>query len=152
MRLCHPPDGSTSSKYKLLCFITTKNYCKEKNTLAFNRDRCSHLVLCLQLMPFHSIIKNFFVVDGLVKISQSVVLGQFYQVSLIFAIKTLPKWSTLQDTSLCVGHWPYLQTLDQAGKARQGQTLQLFCPNGIYEEKSFITLAPVACTINVLRS
>jgi len=54
MRLCHPPDGSTSPKYKLLCFITTKNFfCKEKNTLAFNRDRCCHLVLCLRLIPFH---------------------------------------------------------------------------------------------------
>ncbi len=53
MRLCHPPDGSTSPKYKLLCFITTKRICKVKNTLAFNRDRCCHLVLCLQLIPFH---------------------------------------------------------------------------------------------------
>jgi hypothetical protein len=53
MRLCHPPDGSTSPKYKLLYFITTKIFCKEKNTLAFNRDRCCHLVLCLQLIPFH---------------------------------------------------------------------------------------------------
>ncbi len=34
MRLCHPPDGSTSPKYKLLCFITTKFFCKEKNALA----------------------------------------------------------------------------------------------------------------------
>jgi hypothetical protein len=34
MRLCHPPDGSTSPKYKLLCFITTKIFCKEKNALA----------------------------------------------------------------------------------------------------------------------
>jgi hypothetical protein len=54
MRLCHPPDGSTNPKYKLLCFITTKkNFCKEKNALAFNQDRCCHLVLCLQLIPFH---------------------------------------------------------------------------------------------------
>ncbi len=53
MRLCHPPDGSTSPKYKLLCFITTKIFCKEKNALAFNLDRCCHLVLCLQLIPFH---------------------------------------------------------------------------------------------------
>ncbi len=36
MRLCHPPDGSTSPKYKLLCFITTNFFCKEKNALAFN--------------------------------------------------------------------------------------------------------------------
>ncbi len=53
MRLCHPPDGSTSPKYKLLCFIKTKKNCKEKNALAFNWDRCCHLVLCLRLIPFH---------------------------------------------------------------------------------------------------
>ncbi len=53
MRLCQPPDGSTSPKYKLLCFITTKKLCKEKNALAFNWDRCCHLVLCLRLIPFH---------------------------------------------------------------------------------------------------
>jgi len=53
MILCHPPDGSTSPKDKLLCFITTKFFCKEKNALSFNRDRCCHLVLCLRLIPFH---------------------------------------------------------------------------------------------------
>ncbi len=53
MRLCHPPDGSTSPEYKLLCFIATKFFCKDKNTLAFNRDRCCHLVICLRLIPFH---------------------------------------------------------------------------------------------------
>ncbi len=53
MRLCYPPDGSTSPKYKLLCFITTNFFCKEKNAPAFNRDRCCHLVLCLRLIPFH---------------------------------------------------------------------------------------------------
>ncbi len=42
MRLCHPPDGSTSPQYKLLCFKTSKKICNEKNTLAFNRDRCCH--------------------------------------------------------------------------------------------------------------
>ncbi len=51
MRLCHPPDGSTSPKYKLLCFIISKKIGKEKNALAFNRDRCRHLVLCLRLIP-----------------------------------------------------------------------------------------------------
>ncbi len=56
MRLCHPPDGSTSPKYKLLCFIKTEKNCKEKNELAFNRDRCCHLVLCLRLIPFHYFI------------------------------------------------------------------------------------------------
>jgi hypothetical protein len=53
IRLCQQPDGDTSPKYKLLCFITTKKFCQEKNALAFNRDRCCHLVLCLQLIPFH---------------------------------------------------------------------------------------------------
>jgi hypothetical protein len=53
MRLCHPPDGSTCPKYKLLCFITTKKILHKKNALAFNRDRCCHLVLCLRLIPFH---------------------------------------------------------------------------------------------------
>jgi hypothetical protein len=53
MRLCHPPDGNTSPRYKLPCFITTKKICNEKNALAFNQDRCCHLVLCLRLIPFH---------------------------------------------------------------------------------------------------
>jgi hypothetical protein len=53
MRLCHPPDGITSPKYKLLFFMTTNFFCKEKNALAFNRDRCCHLVFYLQLIPFH---------------------------------------------------------------------------------------------------
>jgi len=56
MRLCQPPDGSTGPKYKLLCFITTNFFCKEKTALAFNRDRCCHLVLCLRLIPFHYLI------------------------------------------------------------------------------------------------
>ena len=52
MRLCHPPDGSTSPKYKFLCFITTKK--------ALSRDRCCHLVLCLRLIPFHCVICTIF--------------------------------------------------------------------------------------------
>jgi hypothetical protein len=50
--LHHSPDGITNPRYKLLCFITTI-FCKEKNALAFNRDRCCHLALCLWLIPFH---------------------------------------------------------------------------------------------------
>ncbi len=53
MRLCHPPDGSTSPKYKLLCFITTKKFLQRKECIAFNRDRCCHLEICLRLIPFH---------------------------------------------------------------------------------------------------
>jgi len=30
MRLCHPQDGGTSLKYKLLCFITTKKIAKRR--------------------------------------------------------------------------------------------------------------------------
>ncbi len=44
--LHHSPDGITNPKYKLLCFITII-------FLAFRWDRCCHLVLCLQLIPFH---------------------------------------------------------------------------------------------------
>ena len=41
-------------EYKLLCFIQlTKFFCKEEKALAFNRDRCCHLVLCLRLILFH---------------------------------------------------------------------------------------------------
>jgi len=53
--LHHSPDGITNPKYKLQCFITTQFFCKEKNALVFNRDRCCHLALCLQLTPFHSV-------------------------------------------------------------------------------------------------
>jgi hypothetical protein len=56
MVLDHPLDGITNPKYKLLHFLTTKVFCKEKKALAFNRDRCCHLVLCLQLMLFHCMI------------------------------------------------------------------------------------------------
>ncbi len=55
MRLCHPPYGSTSPKYKLLCFKTAKKIWKEKIT-AFKRERCCHIVLCLRLIPFHYLV------------------------------------------------------------------------------------------------
>jgi len=32
MRLCNPPDGSTSPKYKLLCFITAKIFFAKRRT------------------------------------------------------------------------------------------------------------------------
>jgi len=35
MRLCHPPDGSTSPKYKLLCFITTKLFLQREERTSF---------------------------------------------------------------------------------------------------------------------
>ncbi len=58
----YPPlDGVTNPKHRLLCFLTTKFLCKEKKALAFNQDRCCHLVLCLWLILFHylSIIFTF---------------------------------------------------------------------------------------------
>ncbi len=51
--LHHPLDGITNREYKLLCFIQLSIFCKEKKTLAFNRDRCCHLALCLRLILFH---------------------------------------------------------------------------------------------------
>ncbi len=35
MRLCHPPDGSTSPKYKLLCLITTKSFLQREVRTSF---------------------------------------------------------------------------------------------------------------------
>jgi hypothetical protein len=35
MRLCHPPDGRTSPKYKLLCFITTKIFLQREECTSF---------------------------------------------------------------------------------------------------------------------
>ncbi len=35
MRLCHPPDGSTSPEYKLLCFITTKKFWQREVRTSF---------------------------------------------------------------------------------------------------------------------
>jgi len=49
----HPLDGITNPKYKLLCFLTIKFFSKVKKALAFNRDRCCHLAICLQLNLFH---------------------------------------------------------------------------------------------------
>ncbi len=52
-RLHHSQDGSTYSKYKLMCFIYISFFRKEQNTLAFNRDTWCHLALCLQLILLH---------------------------------------------------------------------------------------------------
>ncbi len=41
---------------------------------------------------------------------------------LITAVKRF-MWRPVQMLHSKVGFWPYLQTLDKAGKARQGQTL-----------------------------
>jgi hypothetical protein len=48
--LYHPLDDITNPKCKLLHFFTITFFNKEKKALAFNRDRCCHLVLCLRLI------------------------------------------------------------------------------------------------------
>jgi len=58
--LYDPLDGITNPKYKLLHFLATI-FCKEKKALAFYRDKCCHLALCLQLILFHcNRSQNFF--------------------------------------------------------------------------------------------
>jgi hypothetical protein len=52
--LYHPLDGLTNPKYRLLHFLATKFFCKEKMALAFNRGRYCYLALCLWLILFHS--------------------------------------------------------------------------------------------------
>ncbi len=58
--LHHPLDGITNPEYKLLHFIQVTLFCKNKRALAFNRDRCCHLALCLQLTLFHCNIARLF--------------------------------------------------------------------------------------------
>ncbi len=53
IRLHYPINGVRDPKYKLLHFIQLTFFLK-KRELAFNRDRCCHLVLCLRLILFLS--------------------------------------------------------------------------------------------------
>ncbi len=53
MGLYHPLDGVTNLKYKLLYFLTPNKKNSKKKALAFNWDRCCHLVICLQLILLH---------------------------------------------------------------------------------------------------
>jgi len=53
MGLYHPRIGDTNLKYKLLCFLTPDKKNSKRKALAFNRYRCCHLTLCLQLILFH---------------------------------------------------------------------------------------------------
>jgi len=62
--LYHPLDGITDPKYKLLHFLTTNFFCKEKKAIAFNRDRCCHLALCLRLILFHFAARMHFRQQG----------------------------------------------------------------------------------------
>ena len=51
--LHHPLEGITNLRYKLLCFLTPNKKNSKRKALAFNWDRCCHLVLCLWLIHFH---------------------------------------------------------------------------------------------------
>jgi hypothetical protein len=54
MRLHHSPDASTFPGFKLMCFVYIMYFFKEElNALAFKWDTCSHLALCLCVMPLH---------------------------------------------------------------------------------------------------
>jgi hypothetical protein len=53
MRLCHPPGPVPSIS---CCVLNHRNlFYHIQNALAFNRDMCCHLVLCLWLIPFHCV-------------------------------------------------------------------------------------------------
>jgi len=54
--LYHLLDGVTNPQYKMLHFLTITFFYKENKALAFNRDRCCYLALCLRLILFHCII------------------------------------------------------------------------------------------------
>jgi hypothetical protein len=53
MELYHALDGITNLKYKLLYFLTPNKKKLKRKALAFIRDRCCHLAICLQLILFH---------------------------------------------------------------------------------------------------
>jgi hypothetical protein len=52
MGLYHPLDGITNLKYKSLYFLTPFKKNSKRKALAFNRDRCCHLAICLRLIIF----------------------------------------------------------------------------------------------------
>ncbi len=51
--LYHQLDGDTNLKYKLLGFLTPNKKNSKRKELAFNRDICCHLALCLWLILFN---------------------------------------------------------------------------------------------------
>ncbi len=53
MGLYHPLDGVNNLKYKLFYFLTPNKKISNRKALAFNRDRCCHLVICLRLILLH---------------------------------------------------------------------------------------------------
>jgi hypothetical protein len=51
--LYHPLVGATNLKYRLLYFLTPNKKISKRKALAFNRDRCYHLGIYLQLIILH---------------------------------------------------------------------------------------------------
>jgi hypothetical protein len=101
MRLCHPPVGSTSPKYKLLYFITTKKICNEMNAPAFNQDRCCHLVLSLRLIPFHCFNQMKWM-SVYISMYFSVFLSLCFMVSVSFCLSVSLSISPSVILSLCL--------------------------------------------------
>ncbi len=62
MGLYHPLDGITNLKYKLLYFLTSNKKISKRKALAFNRDRCCHVAICLWLILIHYSINIFFLI------------------------------------------------------------------------------------------
>ncbi len=60
--LYHQLDGISNPNYKLLNFLTNKYIHRKKKSLAFNRDSCGHLALCLQLILLHYFLHRFYFV------------------------------------------------------------------------------------------
>ncbi len=62
MRLCHPPEAVPIPS--ISCCVSNHHnlFYQIQNALAFNRDTCCHLVLCLQLLPFHFMFILFSVI------------------------------------------------------------------------------------------
>ncbi len=105
--------------------------------------------LALNLVSLH---KNFFTAFSTKKINH--IFCQFH-FSLITILETISVTGGLYHKNFygrnlwisvicqCLsGSWPHSQTLDQAGKARQGQTLQLLRKSVYYGRKKFYSTRP----------
>ncbi len=52
-RALSPTRWCYQSTVKVVAFLNNDIFYKERRALAFNRDRCCHLALCLRLILFH---------------------------------------------------------------------------------------------------
>jgi hypothetical protein len=93
MGLYHPLDGVTNLKYKLLYFLTPNKKISKRKALAFNWDRCCHLVICLWLILFHYLLKNTVFVKRLI----------IFYLAVLELVKFLSLWNPLE---LCSDLFP----------------------------------------------